>query len=81
MGIVSSRNIDNETLLLLGKIKRISKAMLAVNVDVERVANDLHHANEFLNALAMTENDELFLLSLKLMRKLNLVAAGPEFII
>lgn len=48
MGIVSNRNIDNETLLLLAKIKHTSKHILGINVDVVRVANDQHHARELL---------------------------------
>lgn len=57
MGIVSNRNIDNETLLLLAKIKRTSKQILGINVDVVRVANDQHHARELLNLLATSENN------------------------
>lgn len=78
MGIVSNRNIDNETLLLLAKIKRISKQILGINVDVAQVANDQHHARELLNLLATSENDELFRLSLGLMQKLELFEAIPE---
>lgn len=78
MGIVSNRNIDNETLLLLAKIKRTSKQILGINVDVARVANDKHHARELLNLLVTSENDELFRLSLWLMQKLELFEAIPE---
>lgn len=78
MGIDSNRNIDNETLLLLAKIKRISKQILGINVDVARVANDQHHARELLNLLATSENDELSHLSLWLMQKLELFEAIPE---
>jgi len=81
MGIVSNRNIDNETLLLLAKIKRTSKTILGIQVDVERVANDQHHAREVLNLLAMSHNDELFQLSLGLMQKLELFGEAPEITI
>lgn len=81
MGIVSNRNIDNETLLLLAKIKRTSKQIFGINVDVVRVANDQHHARELLNLLATSENNELFHLSLWLMQKLELFEATPEILI
>jgi len=81
MGIASSRNIDNETLLLLAKIKRISKHNLGIQVDVVQVANDQHHARELLNLLATSGNDELFQISLGLMQKLELFEAMPEITI
>lgn len=60
-------------MLLLAKVKRISKVVYGIDLDVERVAYDSMHAFATLSALAVSGNDDLSELSVALMRKLGLI--------
>lgn len=72
--------IDNETLLLLGRVKRLSKKVHGIDIDAERVANDAVHAKAVLSALTSTSNDDLFAWSVALMNKMGFFRDHSEIV-